>query len=455
MGIHITGMASGLPPNIVEQLMEAERIPVKQMENKKLEQEDKLKLITDLESKIGEITKNLSELVGTKGFTNNKFNSGDPNIVTGTVDPENPVTGTWQVEVIQLAQRPGAVSNGFPDRDTSQLGVGYLRFGTGDEMKEVYINGTNNTLDGVVKQINASNTGMRASVINDRKDKENPFKLMVTGLATGEDNQVLFPTVYLLDGDQDMYFDNSKPAQNAKVKVDGFEFEVPENTVKDVVPGVVLDLKQSAPGREIAITVKEDLEVISGKIKSFVDAYNGVLGFIQGQAKITKTKDGKQQLGPMGGDSMLRSIESRLRGVMQNSVLGVQSSITRMNQIGIEFNRNGTLNFTAEKFNTVLQKDPAAVAAFFRGDGFNVGFVPVVKREISNLLNGTFGPISNRKRSVEEKVDRLNKNIERKEGQLEKKEEQLRKKFADLESTMSKFQSQGAAVAGMAGQKNG
>lgn len=33
--VRITGMASGLPPNIVEQMMEAERIPIKTMEQKK------------------------------------------------------------------------------------------------------------------------------------------------------------------------------------------------------------------------------------------------------------------------------------------------------------------------------------------------------------------------------------------------------------------------------------
>ncbi len=34
--IRFNGMASGLPPNIVDQLMEAEKIPVKQMEAKKV-----------------------------------------------------------------------------------------------------------------------------------------------------------------------------------------------------------------------------------------------------------------------------------------------------------------------------------------------------------------------------------------------------------------------------------
>ena len=71
--IRFSGMASGLPPNIVEQIMEAERIPVKTMENQKLKEDDKIKLVTDLETKVSDISKNLSELVGIKGFTNTKL----------------------------------------------------------------------------------------------------------------------------------------------------------------------------------------------------------------------------------------------------------------------------------------------------------------------------------------------------------------------------------------------
>ena len=43
--IRMLGMASGLPPNIVEQMMEAERIPVKTMEQKKSHDDEKLKLV--------------------------------------------------------------------------------------------------------------------------------------------------------------------------------------------------------------------------------------------------------------------------------------------------------------------------------------------------------------------------------------------------------------------------
>jgi flagellar hook-associated protein 2 len=448
--IRFSGMASGLPPNIVDQIMDAERTPVKQMEATKAKEDDKLKLVTDLETKVNDITKNITELVGIRGFSNNKLTSGEPSIVDGVVDPALAVTGQWQIEVLQLAQKPGAVSNGFPDKDNTQIGVGYLRFNTPDGRKDVYINAGNNTLDGVSKAINNANVGVRATVINDRIDKDNPFKLIVTGLQTGDDKQIEFPTVYMLDGDQDVFFEQSKAAQNAKVKIDGFEVEVPDNTVNDLIPGVTLDLKQAAPGRPIRVNVKEDTEIISGKIKTFVDAYNGALGFIQSQHKLQKGADGKQRLGPLGGDGLIRSIESTLRRIIQDPQLGLDPNIKRIGDLGIEFNRNGTLNFNQERFNKTLQGNPQGVANFLRGDGAKTGFITTMKRQVGDILATGYGPISNRKRGIQSKIDSINQRIDNKERQLSRREETLRRQFSDLEGKMSQLQSQGAAIGGIA-----
>ena len=450
-GVRLSGFSGAIPPNLVDQLIDAERIPIKQIEAKKLKQEDTIKLVGELETKVSEITKHVGDLVSVKGFSDIKLISGDPNIIDGTVDPAAAPTGEYNIEVLQLAQTPGALTNGFPDKDKTQVGVGYIKFDTPDGEKEVYINEKNSTLEGMTSAINNSSTGLRASILEDRKDPENPFKLMVTGMKTGDNKNVTFPKIYMLDGDQDLYFDTERPSQNAKIKVDGFEIEVPENKVDSVIPGVSLNLKAAAVGKQIKVHVKEDMEKISGKIKEFVDAYNGALGFIQGQAKLQKSPNGKDKLGPLGGDSMLRTIESSLRRIIQNPVTGVAAGnkVTRLNQLGIEFNRNGTLNFSQEKFNTALNSEPQAVVNFLRGDGFKTGFVPTLKREIGNLLNGQFGAIANRKKGLQDKVNRMNDQIAQKERSIEKKEEMLRKKFADMEAKVSSMQGQGNAFKAM------
>lgn len=446
--IRMTGMASGLPPNIVETILEAEKIPIKTQEASRDKVQARLKLVQDLEAKITDIDKSLGELVNTRGFLNNKLQSGDPNVVTGSTDPENPVTGAWNVEVVQLPQKASAITNGFPDRDTTEIGVGYIKFETPDGPKEVYISGQNTTLDGVAKAINSSGLNVRAAVITDHSDKANPFRLMISGIATGDEKQVSFPTVYLLDGDQDLYFDKTKEAQNGKVKIDGFEFEVSENTIRDLIPGVTLELKQAAPGREITINVKEDYEVIVGKVDEFVKAANGVLTFIQQQNALNEKSDTSKTL---GGDSLLRSIETRIRNLAQNQMLGINGPIRRLSDIGISFQRNGTLQLDKKKLDSVLSRTAKDVGHFLAGDGFTVGFIPTLKREIASFTNQAFGPLANRKKGLQGKIDNINKSIENKERALTKKEESLRRQFANLEEKMSKLQQQGAAVGAMGG----
>ena len=146
---------------------------------------------------------------------------------------------------------------------------------------------------------------------------------------------------------------------------------------------------------------------------------------------------------------MLRSVESALRRIVLNPQEGTGSPVTRVGELGIQFNRNGTLEFSADKFNKVLNANPQGVAAFFRGDGFKTGFVATLKREIGALTNGAFGVVSNRKRGLEDRIKQVNNRIESKERQLEKKEDSLRKKFADLEGKMSEMQGQQAKFAAM------
>ncbi len=452
-GIRITGMASGLPPDIVDQLMNVEKIPLKSLGDKKVKLQDTEKLVIDLETKVSDINKNLAELTSTRGFLDMKLLSGDPNIIDGTVDPSAVVTGDYSIEVLQLAQKPGAMSNGFEDRNVTQVGVGYMKFKTDAGVKEVYINPKNSTLDGIAESINNAGYGLRANVLENSKDKETPYRLLVTGLSTGTGKQVEFPTIYFLDGDQDFFFDETRPAQNAKIKIDGFEIEVPENTVNDVIPGVSLNLKQAVPGRPVRLSVKENLEAIAGKIKSFVDAYNAALAFIQNQHKLGKGADGKERLGPLGGDSMIRQVENALRRVIMTPQYGVESPIARIQELGIEFNRSGTLNFNQEKFTKVLNTNPKAVASFLRGDSFSTGFVTTLKRETTFLLSQNFGAIANRKKSIGERITRIDKQIENKERQLTRKEEELTRKFGNLESKMANIQRQGSALAGMAQQK--
>lgn len=404
-----------------------------------------MKLVSELEDKLHAVENSLGTLASVKGFNDIKLESGDVNIVSGHADTSAP-KGTWNIEVVQLAQKASAITNGFPDKDKTQIGTGYFKFKTPDGEKEVYVNSSNNTLEGAAAAINSASVGVKAAVINDRKDPDNPFKLMLSGDGVGGDNKIEYPRMYFLDGDQDLEFDRETAASNGVVKVDGFEFEIAGNTVTDVIPGVTLDLRQAAPGRQVAVTVKENREAVSTKVGDFVKAMNDVLGFIQTQNHLDEKTDTTKTL---GGDQLIRSIQNRLTNLIQTPQYGVQSSVVRLNDVGIEITRNGVLKLNEDKFNAVLAKAPDEVRKFFSGDGFNTGFVPSIRREISILTNQAFGSIGNRKKALQDEISRIDQNIENKQRQMGRREEQLRRQFANLEETMGRLKQQGAQVAGM------
>lgn len=451
-GITIGGLASGLPSNLVDQLIEAERMPVRNLEVRKEKAETKLELVGQLDTKLKAIEGSIGNLASAKGFSDIKLESGDPNVIQGTIDPDQAPKGNWNVEVVELAQKAAAITNGFPDKDKSEIGVGYFKFDTPDGEKEVYINGQNNTLEKAAQTINNAGVGMKASVINDRSDPDAPFKLMISGQEVGGDNRINYPTLYFLDGDQDLYFDDKREAKNGLVKVDGFEFQVSENAIKDLIPGVNLDLKQAAPGKTINISVSENREAVSTKVTEFVKSVNEVLSFIQQQNRMNESTDTSRTL---GGDSLIRSVENRMRRLIQGAQYGVNSSITRLNQLGIEFTRDGTLKLDEDKFNNVLLQKPDDVRLFFAGDGFNTGFIPSLRREIATVTNSAFGLTTMRKQSLQNNISRIDQNIDNKERQLVRREQQLRDKFSKLEQTMSKLKGQGGAIASMAGAYQG
>ncbi|MCC6278626.1 MAG: flagellar filament capping protein FliD [Oligoflexia bacterium] len=444
MGISFGSINTGLPPNIVKQIVDAERAPLKQLEVRKEKVQTQLKLVDDLTGKVREIFAGLRELAGTRGFSDIKIDSGDPNIVRGSAEKGVASPGTYMVEVMKLAHKTSAVSNGFPDKDETQVGVGYIRFygPTGDK-REIYIDNDNNTLEKMAKVINSKGLGLQASVVPDRSDRDYPWKLMITGKGLGENGGLTFPKFYFLDGDQDFFLEEERPAQNGKVKVDGFEFDIEDNTLKDVIPGVTLELRQAAPGREVMVSIGEDKEVITGKIKSFIDQVNGVFSFIQQQNTLDQNSDTTKTL---GGDALLRQVESRFREILQRPQFAAQGSIKYLADVGVSFNRGGTLNFDQEKFNAAISRDLPGVQEYFVGDNRGQGLIPQLRMAINGLLDNVTGPLTQRSRGMKTKIEQMDQQIANKERMLAQRETTLKSQFARLEETMSKLNSQKAFI---------
>ncbi|MBY0314538.1 MAG: flagellar filament capping protein FliD [Bdellovibrionales bacterium] len=447
MPIRLPGVGSGLS-GVVDQIMIAEREPIKNMEVKKQKIETKLNLVTDFESRLNKVKGTLKDIVGGKKFQDYSLDVSDPDVIAGTVVAEKAIPGNWKLEVVKLAESAGALSNTIADKDKTQLGVGYLKFNTPDGEKSVYINNGNNTLDGIAKAINGAELGVNATVVQDGTDGTDGYRLIMSSSHYGNNQNVEFPTIYLLDGDDDLYFDEERKSKNGVIRVNGFDVEVVNNKIDEIIPGVSLDLKSAKPGKEVNIALTENYQAIEGKLKGFVEAMNGVFSFVQQQNTMNEKTDTSKTL---GGDSVLRSIENRLRQMIQGTAYGAQGTIKNLSQLGVEFNRSGTLELKQEKFEKALKTNAKDVLEFLRGDGSpNAGFIGRAKAVLDSATSQQ-GVVSSRKKGMQTQMSQIDRNIDNKEKNLANKEDQLRKKFSKLEEQMSKMQAQGAQVSSMGG----
>ncbi len=453
MGISFGSINSGLPKDIVQQIVEAEKIPIKQMEARKEKVENKKNLVgqltTLIESMRGEILKNKTE----RSLREIAINTGDAGNVAVTADKNVALPGKHNLEVLQLAQKASAITNGVEDKDKTYLGVGYIRavMPNGEE-KEIYVDQEHANLTGIAKLINGdADLGMKATVVNDGKGEDEPWRLMVSLTETGDDNGAEFPYLYLVDGEEDLYFDQERPAQDAKVKLDGFEIEVPSNKVTDLIPGLTIDLKKAKPGEEINLEVTEDVAKIGGKFTSLIDNINNVLKFIKEQNTLDDKSDTSKTL---GGDLTLTTIESKIRNAIFTPIM-TDSGPMRMGDLGVTFQRDGLLKFDQAKFETIISKDYKAVSQTLTGKydpvaGKTVGFMDLLDETARNLTSPPNGVLPSRKSGLQNQISQIDRQIQTRERLIARKEEVLKTKFARLEETISRIKGQGAGLAGFA-----
>lgn len=456
MGIAFGSINSGLPKDIVQQILVAEKLPIQKMQQRKEKVESKKSLLIDLMKRVENLRGSVYANKSARSFKEFAVNVSG-NGITATVDKNVVVPGSYQIEVLQLAQKSSAISNGVEDKDKTYVGVGYLQYELPNgESREVYIDSEHATLTGIAKLINGdSENGMNANVVNSGDGSDEPWKIIITLNETGDGKRASFPNLYLVDGEVDIWFDGEREAQDAKIKLDGFEIELPSNTSTDLIPGVTLDLKKAEPGNELTLEIKEDTAKMTDKIDELVNNINEVIKFIKEQNSLDENSDTSRTL---GGDITLQTLESRLRSTV---FAGIETDYgsKRIGSLGLTFQKTGLLDLDKDKFQAALDKNLKMVSQVVNGkytleDGKINGFIDNLDTLVNHALRKPNGILSTRKDGLESKIRQIDKRIETKERQIKRKEEHLKTKFARLEETISRIKTQGSGLAGMTGGFN-
>jgi flagellar hook-associated protein 2 len=429
--------------------MKAETKPIQTAQERKGNVEEKLKLVTSVLGKVEDVRKLIPGLNSPLAIKELNVATTDDKVAVGSADKAIADVGEHSLEVMQLASAPTAMTNRFPDKNETRVGTGYFTFKDPDgDTKEVFIDNDNATLEGISRAINTSGVGMKASVVNDQSDPENPYRLVLTGAGYGSEKNVEYPEFYFIDGDSEFFIEEEKAASNAKIKYQGFELESPTNELKELINGVTINLKGTTDmGKPLGISVEQDIDKTGVKMKEIVTAVNGVLSFIQEQNKMDAKTPGQKTL---GGDYGIRLAEQRLREVLQQnfSRLGGQK-IKIMSDMGIEFQKDGLLKFDEKKFHNALDGNFDETIHVLTGDPGRPGLMQNLGGVLTSLSASGSGVLANEKATFTERVSRMNQDIDRKEKSLEKKADMLKDKLAKIQGAFSKMQSQQGQFAGL------
>jgi flagellar hook-associated protein 2 len=436
-------MGGGQFKSAMNAIIEAEKQPIKALEKRKENENAKLKLFGDFKSKFTTLRSSLSSVIGFDKFKELKAELGDGGqFMTVSLDKEKANVGSWDVEIKELAERSSMISNGFSDPNKKVLGVGYIQFELPDGgSQEVYVTKDDASLYGVAAKINAiPDCAVKATVLKDVTDTEKPFRLVITSKKDGSDNEVKFPQIYFVDGQEELYVEKDKGAKNALLEVDGFEIELPSNENPDFLQGVGVQLKQAKPGQKFTMNVKADYPKVIDKVKKVVEGLNGVLEFINKQNQVNESSDTRTTF---AGDTSLQNVEFRLRNLMHEGFASRSTSdenfkIYHLSDLGIEFDKAGAISLKEERFQKALEADFEGVAEAVSGE---FGLASQLKAVLDGYADAS-GVLVARERGIQTRIKQIDENIANKQRNIEKKTESLTAQFSRLQASLSDMQRQ-------------
>ena len=425
------GIGSGLDLNgLLDQMESAERQQLTPITQQQKSYQAKISAYGTLESKLDDFREAAAKLSDSQQFDAVKSNvSGDA--LTAVVG-EDALPGTHDIVVNNKARAYSIATQGVTDK-TEKLGAGAISFtlGNGDNFS-IDVGEDQSSLEGIRDAINEAGKGVQASLVNDGSGQ--PHRLVLSATETGTDAAIAsvdFGTGGLGDT---LAVDagTEVTAINASLSVNGIDIESQSNRVEGAVQGVTLNLEE---GGDATISVTRDTAGIKKAVTSFVESYNSL------QKSMDSLTSYDQETGTSGellGDTTLRGIESRIRGVMGGVVSGGEFSA--LSDIGVDLTIDGTLEVDDEKLDAAVADNLGALTDFFSGTGESEGLAGQLDATLGKML-GDSGTIENATSGLEDRIEGLGERYLRTEERIESTIARYREQFSKLDSMIAEMNS--------------
>nr|WP_255423117.1 flagellar filament capping protein FliD [Undibacterium sp. LX40W] len=179
--------------------------------------------------------------------------------------------------------------------------------------------------------------------------------------SSGEDAAVTSLLSYDPAGVQN--FTEVSTAQNASLTVNGISISSASNTVNGAIQGVSLNVSKVGSA---SISVSANTTAVQTSITNFVKAYNDLNTTIK---NLTAYDASTKKAGLLLGDSTTQSVQDQIRRTLSTAVNGLGGGVTSLAQIGITFQKDGSLAVDSGKLSTALSTKFTDVGGLFASLG--------------------------------------------------------------------------------------
>jgi flagellar hook-associated protein 2 len=443
--IQFGGLITGLDTNaLIAGLVKAEGQSVALLQNQKVGFQAQDAVFTSVVSALAGLKSSAQNLSLSTDFVKRAAGSSNPAVLTVSAS-STAALGSSLIAVDSLAKAQSIQSTSFT-AITDAIGTGTLTLSAGGANTDIVIDGTNNTLAGLRDAINESGADVSATIVNVSAGLTPDYRLVVQSDATGTANAVSISGS--LAGGADPFAGGGEIVQaaaDAVFSVNGLKISRSSNTISDAIAGVTFTLLDEGDHNGVIdatdptakITVSADNSAITSAVNELVDNFNAVNKIVNNQSKLDPNT--KRQ-GVTAGDASLRGTLSRLRKEI-SAVGGTGAGYRYLSDIGISFQKDGSLTLDESKLTAALETDPTGVANLFVTLQNGVG--KRIPDAVDDYISSVDGVLTFRQKGIGQSIKQIDEKIASEQKRISALEERLTKQFSALEQLVSQLKSQG------------
>ena len=490
------GIGSGLDLNsLLSGLKTAEQMPLAAMQTKQTSYTTKLTAYGQLSSALGMLQTAAAALAKPELYTGVKVSSSATDVLTASAGT-TALNGTYALNVTQLTQAQSLATTGVASATekigtrtaqsmvTIQFGTifstvanadGKFPLATPDPATGKYSSatftpnplpvgvtaakftidaGSGSTLTAIAKKINeTADLGVTASIVNDGSAL--PSRLVLTSTKTGETSSMKITVSGAADDELAKLLSNNPAgagtaqlqqtvtAQNTKLTVNGIAITSAFNTVTGAIQDTTLSVSKIGT---TTLSVKQDADSVQSAISTFVNAYNS----LQGIAKKLTAFDAASKSGAvLLGDSTLRNIQVGIRSALTSVQAGDGggSGLTMLSQIGVTFEKDGSLAIDSATSNVaspvklaaVLGSNMSGVAKLFSGTDGVGGYGAQLSSLLTSYTSSTSGTLTAATQGITTTLDTLGKQYTATSERADATVARYKAQFTQLDVMMSRM----------------